>query len=83
MNESTYPVRLPYDEMGPLELDPVTLDHGASWRASLEWLAGGEGIDAYTAEEVARVITSAALLLAAGAGTVDQCLDTAIVWERG
>jgi hypothetical protein len=33
--------------------------------------------------EVERVITSAAALYAMRAGTISQCLDTAMVWERG
>jgi hypothetical protein len=34
-------------------------------------------------DELRRVIICAALLLEVGAGNVAQCLDTALVWERG
>lgn len=34
-------------------------------------------------DELARVIPSAAALLAAGAGNGWECLETAIIWERG
>jgi hypothetical protein len=54
---------------------------------ALEWLAEKWASDVpheqLDDEEVARILTSTVALYAYGAGTLGQCFDTAIVWERG
>lgn len=45
--------------------------------------AATEGHVHLTEDEAARIIRSAAALIEVNAGTVAECLDTALVWERG
>lgn len=69
-------VAMPYGEMGPIELEPNTRDLPVA--VPLHWLIANA-----TQDEVGRIVVGAAILFDAGAGTISQCLDTAIVWERG
>lgn len=45
----------------------------------LMWLARDGGSD----EGLARILASTVALYQFGAGNIAQCLDTAIIWERG
>jgi hypothetical protein len=71
-------LELPYGLSVPdLVLDSEH-DRGADMDVELEWLRENAG-----EEELPRILTSAVLLFHAKAGTIGECLRTAVVWERG
>jgi hypothetical protein len=72
-------VRLPYHhKYEDLKLDPSS--HGVGLEA---FITNATELD-ISEEEWKRVIISAALLINTGKNyTVGECLDTALVWERG
>lgn len=80
-------VRLPWDEMSLEDIPPeliLKLDPGAEGASLLEidatlWM----NENAFDQDELRRVIIGAALLLEYKAGTVAECLKTAMIWERG
>ena len=71
-------IEVPYEGTQPLELDPSTSNIKVSAVRSLDWLLRNA-----QEEEIPRILTAAVLLWHAEAGSMGQCLDTAIVWERG
>jgi hypothetical protein len=76
--EVLIPYNLREDE---LVLDPAVLNHKDtdSIQAVLEWLFATGMRD----EELERIMRGTICLFAAKAGTFRQCLDTAVIWERG
>lgn len=81
-------VEQPYRDMGDepvLELDPISAERTElSWRRQLSAIVGRlDEMPEYHADEVERILRGAVLLFAAEAGTLGQCLDTAMIWERG
>jgi hypothetical protein len=76
---NSLPVQLPFGlVVSQLELDPTSVTGFRPVDEVLEILR-----EEFSQEELKRVLTSAVLLMEANAGTLAQCLDTAIVWERG
>lgn len=71
-------IEVPYEGTQALELDPATTRVKVSAVRGLEWL-----LTHANEEEVPRILTSAVLLFHADAGSMGQCIDTAIIWERG
>jgi hypothetical protein len=62
-----------------LVLDPAAMGDGlSSAPTELRWLA-----QFAVEEELPRILAATVLLFDANAGTIGQCLHTAIVWERG
>lgn len=92
MNEA-YPerkyvqVRIPYTEMSledvppelVLKLDPGVEGITLARVASDLWM----NENGFSEDELKRTIIGAALLLEYKAGTVAECLYTAMIWERG
>lgn len=75
--EKVVHVVLPYDvTTDDLFVEPRSMGHKDS--SDLEWLYTHA-----TEEELPRILTGAVALWQAGAGSIGECLDTAIVWERG
>jgi hypothetical protein len=71
------PVSIPFGlTIGELILDPAA--HGDQLGPELAWL-----FENATEEEIPRIFLSAALLMSVSAGTVGECISTAIIWERG
>jgi hypothetical protein len=71
-----------------LVLDPATVKHGPrSVHESLDWMTDTQT----TEDEIERILRGAVVLYARLRGpddceptiTFSQCLDTAIIWERG
>jgi hypothetical protein len=84
----TIEVEVPFEGDQPLELDPYT--RGDTYEDAvthLRWLLDTmdeDGTSKYSAEDALdRVLKATVALRAAGAGTLPECLRTAIVWERG
>jgi len=87
----TLPVPIPFG-LGEAELvvDPSSraypLGSGRLLSESLRTLADmsdNPGYSGAAPREAERVLTAAVVLFHAGAGSLAECLDTAIVWERG
>lgn len=75
----TWPYTDP-DEEVQTKLDPAVRhdgDHQETFRSWLRLLA------TYDEEEVGRIIVGTAILWDAKAGRLDECLHTAVIWERG
>lgn len=68
------------DEVVQTTLDPATTARPArpDFRTWLEWLAVNAD-----EEECGRIIVGTAILWDAKAGRLGECLDTAVIWERG
>lgn len=77
---ATTEITIPFNlEPHELVLDPATVERGfSSIIRSARFMSDEAGI-----EEIERVLTAAVCLFHAGAGTIAECLDTAIIWERG
>src|SRR5262245_20060083 len=80
------PVTLPFG-LGRDELVLEPEDQPRKLSESLAWLAREaeriESGESGLVGEHEAILRSAVLLYTAGAGTLDRCLDTAIVWARG
>jgi len=69
-------IRIPYEGDQPLVLDPAAKK--ADLGTEVLWL-----FEAATEGELPRILTSAVCLFHAEAGTIAECLRTAVIWERG
>ena len=80
---SSMPVELPYNlSEDELVLDPATLrdPFNRDWWVHFTWLVTTKEDD----EEIERTRRSVVLLKTKHPEyTLDQCMDTAIIWERG
>lgn len=72
----TIPLPIPYEGTQALVIDEAALD--ADYDTEIEWVSAN-----LQEEEAGRVLTAAAALYAAEAGTIAECLRTATIWERG
>jgi hypothetical protein len=71
------PVEIPFDlTIGDLVVDPAAKASITS--TELDWLYRNA-----SDEELPRILKATALLFEANAGTIAECLHTAIIWERG
>lgn len=77
-------VPIPYNvPLDGLVLDPSSKGKTAEdFIGQLHWLHQTSGPGGF-AEELELIVAGAATLMAAGAGTVGECLDTAVIWDRG
>ena len=80
MTEHTFPVPIPFEGDQPLVLDPGTLHREITIDESMSRIVD---FIVWDEDELPRIMRAAVILHAAGAGTFGQCLDTAIIWERG
>lgn len=76
---TTFPISVPFEGDQPLVLDPAATGTDGSFDP-MEWVNDNV---VWHSEEFVRIMTSAVILFHAEAGTFDQCLHTAIIWERG
>lgn len=81
-------VEVPFEGDQPLVIDPYS--RGDTYEDAvthLRWFLDTmdeDGTSRYSAEDaLERVLRATVVLKAAGAGTLPECLRTAIVWERG
>lgn len=82
-------ITVPYEDGLSFHLDPSSRHHEATngkvddHEDQRLMLRNLDFLRTCRSDEIERIITSAAALSAMRAGTISQCLDTALVWERG
>lgn len=75
----TRPIEVPYEGDQELVIEPGVRRHHDNPRENLMWLFSTDT----NIEELDRIFRATVILHAADAGTFEECLHQAIVWERG